>query len=156
MFKLSRMTDYGVVLLCYMAQRSDARSTAPELAERTGLPAPTVSKILKALTKADILSATRGAQGGYAIARAPESVTVAQIIAALDGPVALTACVDGSDDNCAVEQVCPMAGSWNRINKAVKSALSDVTLAELVDDCCSFPDAPPDRALEPSQSVTAG
>ena len=91
MFKLSRMTDYGVVLLCYMAQRSDARSTAPELAERTGLPAPTVSKILKALTKADILSATRGAQGGYAIARAPESVTVAQIIAALDGPVALTA-----------------------------------------------------------------
>jgi FeS assembly SUF system regulator len=133
-FRLSRMTDYGVVLLNYLAQDEAQRSTAPELAVRTGLPAPTVAKILKALARADVIAATRGAQGGYALERPADEVSVAEIIAALDGPVALTACVEGSDDNCAVERLCPLAGGWNRINAAVKTALDSVTLADLIAD----------------------
>ncbi len=134
MFRLSRMTDYGVVLLSYMAQRPNAQCAAPDLADRTGLPAPTVAKILKSLSKAGILSATRGSLGGYALARPVARISVAEIITALDGPVALTACVDGSDDNCAVERLCPMAGGWNRINMAVKAALDEVSLADLIND----------------------
>lgn len=132
MFKLSRMADYGVVLLSTMARQQGARYAAPELALRTTLPAPTVSKILKLLAKAEIVSATRGAQGGYALARPPSAITVAEIITAFDGPVALTACVGGSDDSCAVESLCPMAGGWNRINMAVKKALDSVSLADLI------------------------
>ena len=135
MFKLSRMTDYGVVLLSSMAQRPDCLSTAPDLADRTMLPAPTVAKILKALAKGQVIVATRGAQGGYSLARPADEITVAEIIAALDGPVALTACVDGSDDNCSVERLCPLAGGWNRINLAVKAALDEVSLADLISEC---------------------
>lgn len=132
MFKLSRMADYGVVLLSTMARHQDARYAAPELANRTTLPAPTVSKILKLLSKAELVTATRGAQGGYALSRPPGAITVAEIITAFDGPVALTACVGGSDDSCAVESLCPMAGGWNKINLAVKTALDSVTLADLI------------------------
>lgn len=139
MFKLSRMADYGVVVLSYMARRPDGLSTAPDLAERTTLPAPTVSKILKLLARGDVVTATRGAHGGYALARPVEQVTVAEIIAALDGPVALTACVEGSTDSCVVESLCPMAGGWNRINGAVKAALDSVTLADLIEESATMP-----------------
>lgn len=134
MFKLSKMTDYGVILLCSMAQRPDCLSTAPELAARTLLPAPMVAKVLKALGKAEIVTATRGSQGGYTLSRVPTHITVAEVISALDGPVALTACVEGSDESCAAERTCPMAGGWNRINVAVKTALDTVTLADLMAD----------------------
>jgi FeS assembly SUF system regulator len=146
-FKLSRMADYGVVVLSYMARRPDALSTAPDLAARTTLPGPTVSKILKSLAKGSVVTATRGAHGGYALARPVEQITVAEIIAALDGPVALTACVEGSSDSCAVESLCPMAGGWNRINVAVKAALDAVTLADLIEESANPPMLEP--ILEP-------
>jgi FeS assembly SUF system regulator len=131
MFKLSRMADYGVVVLSRMARAPGEVVTAPELAERTALPQPTVAKTLKLLTRGGLLTSHRGTQGGYSLDRAPAEVTVAEIIAALDGPVALTACVDGSDDNCAVENLCPIRGHWERVNEAVKGALEGVTLADL-------------------------
>lgn len=143
MFRLSRMADYGVVVLSSLAQRGDAGlTTATELSERTTLPAPTVSKILKALARGGVIDATRGAHGGYALSRPADGVTVAEIIAALDGPVALTACVEGSDDTCAAERLCPMAGGWNRINTAVKTALDSVTLADLMAESAMLPPEP--------------
>lgn len=131
MFKLSRMADYGVVVLSRMARNQGAVVTAAELADRTGLPQPTVAKTLKLLTRGGLLASHRGTQGGYSLDRAPERVTVTEIITALDGPVALTACVDGSDDSCAVESLCPIRGHWERVNDAVKGALDSVTLADL-------------------------
>ncbi len=131
MFKLSRMTDYGVVALGYMAERTGHLMTAPEVADATGLPLPTVSKLLKQLAKDDIISAQRGAQGGYLLERRASDISVAEIIACLDGPVALTACVDGAEGSCQVETLCPMRGRWDRINLAVKDALSSVSLAEI-------------------------
>ncbi|MBP5856938.1 SUF system Fe-S cluster assembly regulator [Marivibrio halodurans] len=131
MFKLSRMADYGVVVLSRMARDQGRVVTAYELSERTGLPQPTVAKTLKLLTRGGLLESHRGTQGGYSLDRAPTEVTVSEIIAALEGPVALTACVDGSDENCAVESLCPIRGHWERVNEAVKDALDSVTLADL-------------------------
>ena len=131
MIRLSRMTDYGVVVMAQLNQHAGNTSTAPELAQATGLPAPTVSKLLKQLAKSGLLDSRRGVNGGYALTRDLESVTAMEIIEALDGPVALTACVEGAEDACNVESLCPMRGGWDKVNAAVRRALCELTLADL-------------------------
>ena len=131
MIKLSRLTDYGVVVMSQMAQDMSATRTAPELAAATGVPAPTVAKLLKLLVKGGLVDSWRGVNGGYALTRKLDEITAADIIEALEGPVALTACVDGSDSDCGVEALCPMRGGWEKVNRAIRSALEEVTLAEL-------------------------
>ncbi|WP_207481504.1 SUF system Fe-S cluster assembly regulator [Arenibaculum pallidiluteum] len=145
MFKLSKLTDYAVVVLSDMARRSDAVQTVPQLAERTGLPAPTVAKLMKLLTPAGLAVSHRGAQGGYVLARGATDISVAEIIAAVEGPIALTACVEGSDQACNAERMCPMRGNWERVNGAVRDALERVSLAEMM----SFPDFMAPRAGRP-------
>ena len=132
MLKLSRMIDYGVVILSQMACRDDALATAPGLAQATGLPAPTVSKILKTLAHSDLVTSHRGMHGGYTLSRPPATISVAAIIEALEGPVALTACVEASDEQCHVASLCPIRGGWEKVNEAIRQALEAVTLAELV------------------------
>lgn len=131
MFRLSRLTDYGVVVLSRLAMLEGQTMTAPELSSATALPLPTVSKVLKLLAKADVISSQRGTQGGYSLDRPADRVTVAEIVEALEGPVALTACVEASDDACNVERLCPMRGGWEKLNEAVRSALESVTLADI-------------------------
>ncbi|MCG8693890.1 MAG: Rrf2 family transcriptional regulator, partial [Minwuiales bacterium] len=94
------MTDYAVVMMADMARLPGEVRTAPQLAEATGVPLPTVSKLLKNLANGGLMQSQRGASGGYSLSRAPEEITVAEIIAAVEGPIALTACVDGSPDQC--------------------------------------------------------
>jgi FeS assembly SUF system regulator len=96
MFRLNRLTDYAVVVMAQMAQRRDQVRTAPRIAEETGVPLPTVAKILNALTRDTLVVSQRGAAGGYTLSRPAEQITVAEIIQALEGPIALTACVDGA------------------------------------------------------------
>ncbi|MTI11457.1 SUF system Fe-S cluster assembly regulator [Curvivirga aplysinae] len=134
MFRLSKLTDYGVIVLGQMADLKGENTTAPDLAEVTKLPQPTVAKILKLLAKANVIVSKRGAGGGYALERSAEQVSVAEVIAALDGPVALTACVDGAEGACDVEDLCPMRGRWDPINMAVKAALESVSLADINKD----------------------
>jgi FeS assembly SUF system regulator len=129
--RLSKLTDYAVVMLSYMAAREGEVYTTCRLAERTAVPEPTAAKILKHLAKAGILVSQRGSNGGYELARPAAAVSVAEIIVALDGPIALAACVDGSDDHCGVEKLCSMRGNWNRVNRAIRSALEEITLAEM-------------------------
>ena len=131
MIRLSKLTDYAVVMLSHMAAREGEVYTACRLADRTALPEPTVAKILKQLARAGILGSQRGSNGGYGLARPATEITVAEIIVALDGPIALAACVDGSDDHCGVERLCSMRGNWNRVNRAIRDALEDVTLADM-------------------------
>ena len=131
MIKLSRLTDYGVVVMSQMAQEMSAMKTAPELAAATGVPMPTVAKLLKLLVKDGLVESWRGVNGGYALTRSIDDITAADIIEALEGPVALTACVDGSEADCGVESLCPMRGGWEKINRAIRAALEEVTLAEL-------------------------
>ena len=131
MIKLSRLADYGVVLAGRMALRPMLFHNAMELAEGSGLPTPTVSKILAALAREGVLVSQRGVKGGYRLARAPEAISVADIIAALDGPIALTMCIEHGNGACDVESICPSRRGWTRVNDAVRAALESVSLAEM-------------------------
>ncbi len=131
MIRLSKLTDYAVVMLSHMAAREDSVYTAARLSDRCAVPEPTAAKILKLLARAGILSSQRGSNGGYGLARPAARITVAEIIVAMDGPIALAACVDGSADHCEVEGLCSMRGNWNRVNRAIRGALEDVTLADM-------------------------
>jgi len=129
--RLSRLADYGVVLACQMAVKADRCHNAFDLAAATGLPAPTVSKLLAALARAGVLVSQRGAKGGYRLARAPQMITAADIVSAVDGPIALTVCIEHGDGFCDVESLCPTRSGWRRINEAVRDAMKSVSLAEL-------------------------
>ena len=131
MIRLSRLADYGVVLACQMAVKADRCHNAFDLAAATGLPAPTVSKLLAALARAGVLVSQRGAKGGYRLARAPEAITAADIVSAVDGPIALTVCIEHGSGACDVESLCPTRSGWRRINDAVRDAMKSVSLAEL-------------------------
>jgi FeS assembly SUF system regulator len=132
MLKLGKLTDYAVVVLAEMAGSNGALLSAATLAARTELPEPTVSKILKTLASAGLVASVRGANGGYLLERAAASIPVTDIIAAMEGPVALTACAEGSHDSCARKGSCTVEARWNGVNKALNSALAKVTLADMV------------------------
>lgn len=133
MIRLNRLTDYGVVLMVHLARGDGVVQTATHLSSVNGVPLPTAAKLLKQLAAAGLITSHRGAAGGYALSRPAERITVAQIVAALEGPIALAACVDGSMEHCGVESICPMRGNWNRVNAAIHRALSEVTLAEMAE-----------------------
>jgi FeS assembly SUF system regulator len=131
MLKLSKLTDYATVILSFMAKNNERVCAAMELATVTGISLPTVSKILKALVNAKVLISTRGAKGGYALAAAPENITVATIISALEGPIAVTEC-SISQQGCEQAAGCNISGHWNVINRAIYNALESVTLADMI------------------------
>ena len=147
MIRLSRLSDYGIVLMTQLAARPGVLTTAPELALTSGLPVPTVSKVLKAIAQAGLLESQRGIKGGYALVRPAMEISVADVIRALEGPIALTACVDGASGGCDVEALCPMRGNWDKVNKAIYGALSAVTLADMATGFPSFR-MPPEPAVE--------
>lgn len=133
MLRISRIADYGVVLGTRLATlpHDDVRSVR-DLAKETGIPQPTVSKILKQLARGGLVDSTRGQHGGYRLARRPHEVTVAGIITALEGPIGVTECADHvSEDDCEFSQRCGVRGSWRRINDAIASALAGITLADM-------------------------
>ncbi len=138
MLRLSKLTDYAVVILGQFTEQPELKLSATDLAERTGLPAPTVSKILKFLSQAHLVAGQRGSQGGYGLIKKPEEISVADIIAAIEGPIALTDCVTDSTERCGAESFCPMQGNWNRVNQAVRDALQAVKLTEMVSAQRSF------------------
>lgn len=131
MIKLSRMADYGVLLMTELARGHDDLRTASELTADTGLPMPTVSKVLKLLSHGGLLESQRGAQGGYALAHPANRITVADVIAAVEGPIALTDCVSNDGAICEIEALCPTRTNWGRINAVMNEALGRVTLAEM-------------------------
>lgn len=125
------MTDYGVVIMSEMGHIKGRVMTAPDLSLYTGLPVPTAAKILRVLAKNGLLTSIRGAHGGYRLDRAPTEISIAEVVRVLEGPVAVTSCVDDSHDDCSVEQCCPMRGGWEKINRAINTALEEVTLADM-------------------------
>jgi FeS assembly SUF system regulator len=134
MVRLSKLNDYAVVLLTQMVRRDGKVATTATMAEATGLPHPTVSKVLKILAKGGLLTAQRGATGGYVLSRTADAISVADIITAMDGPIALTDCVEGSHQSCQMEKSCPINGHWNRVNNAIRGALQSVSLAQMASD----------------------
>jgi FeS assembly SUF system regulator len=131
MIRITREADYGIVLLTCMVQDAKPPYSAAMLARQRQLPLPMVSKILKLLARAGLLVSQRGAQGGYSLARAPEDISAADIIDALEGPVAITECSTGFPSACAHEDHCVVGGHWGRINEAIREALHRISLLEL-------------------------
>lgn len=131
MLKLSKLTDYATVILSYMAKDPVNMHAAQEISEVTGISPPTVSKVLKLLLKAKVLTSIRGSKGGYLLARSPEKISVASVINALEGPIALTEC-SASHQSCEQATGCEIKGNWDLINKTIFNALESVTLADMV------------------------
>jgi FeS assembly SUF system regulator len=139
MLRLSKLADYATVILSHIAANDRPVHTAVDLASTTGIALPTVSKILKTLANAHILLSIRGAKGGYRLARSPNAISVAAIIGALDGPIALTEC-SLSRQHCEQAAGCNIKTNWNLINHAIDSALDSVTLADLVKPAAPLPE----------------
>jgi len=130
MLRLSKLADYAVVVLVRLAQGEKVQ-TSPGLAAGTGLPEPTVAKVLKALASGGLVTSQRGARGGYSLARPLASIPVADVIAAIDGPVHIAACIDGSHSVCEAERTCACRGSWDKVNDAVMQTLAAISLADI-------------------------
>ncbi|OHV09958.1 SUF system Fe-S cluster assembly regulator [Kushneria phosphatilytica] len=133
MLKLSKMSDYGAVVMAQMARHPEQSHAAAELADSVGLPRPTVSKTLKLLLRAGLLASHRGARGGYRLARPAHLITVRDIITAIEGPIAMTECghVDG---DCELMASCGVVDNWQRVSLAVRQLLDSVTLSDLAHD----------------------
>lgn len=132
MVRIAKLTDYAIVLLAWLASGDDRPLfAAAELAAAAQLPYPTVSKILRVLSRAGLVISVRGFQGGYRLARPADRVSVAEIIAAMEGPIALTECSADNPGLCDLEPLCPVTRNWQRINAAVRDALQNLTLEEL-------------------------
>ncbi len=138
MLRVGKLTDYGTVVMTYLAREPEALRSANDIAAELGLALPTVSKILKALVHYGLLASHRGMKGGYALAVPAAEISVAQIIAAIEGPIALTECSD-TQGACDQETGCSVRGDWQRINRAVREALESVSLAELAQPVTSHP-----------------
>ncbi len=130
MLRLSKLTDYAVVVLVRLAA-AEGVQTSPGIAAATGVPEPTVAKVLKTLAAGGLVASQRGARGGYRLMRPLSGIPIADVIVAIDGPIALTACVDGSGFDCDAAGTCPVRGRWDLVNDAVREALSNITLADM-------------------------
>lgn len=132
MIRLTNLADYAVVVMTAAARCRDPRLSAAAVAAATGIPAPTVAKLMGTLAKHGLLVSTRGVAGGFHLAREPGEISVAAIVEAVDGPIALTQCQHGEVAVCAIHGRCEVRGHWGPINRAVRDALAAVTLADLV------------------------
>jgi FeS assembly SUF system regulator len=137
MLRITKLTDYAIVVLSHLAGQQSGPCTSRGVAGATGLPQPSVSKILKSLARAGVVRSERGVQGGYRLARAPGSVCVADIIDAVEGPISLTECTTERPDGCEYSGACALESTWARINRAVRRALADISLADI-----AMPEAP--------------
>lgn len=132
MIKLSRMSDYAVVVLEALSRKENTSLSASQIASDVNLPEPTVAKVLKQMATGELVTSQRGVNGGYTIARAPKDITVFDIVSVIEGRLSLTACVEGGDEPCALEGHCAMSGRWDIVNTAVRKAFENITLADMM------------------------
>lgn len=130
MVRISRLTDYATVILAALAGEPERVLNAHHLADATRIALPTVSKLLKQLQRAGLVTSTRGQHGGYRLSRPAAQISAAAILDALEGPVALTDCAAGTGQ-CEIEESCRVARVWQRLNAAIRRSLAEVTLAQL-------------------------
>lgn len=134
MIRVAKLTDYGIALMTRLAQEEGETSlTARDLAGEMGLPLPTVSKLLKILARCELLDSQRGAKGGYSLARRAESINLAELVGALEGPVAMTECAaeDATACGCDLETTCDVKDNWSWINRQVMASLENITLRQM-------------------------
>lgn len=143
--RLSSLADYAVVMLTALARHAPGadgavRLNATLLAEETGVPLPTAQKLVSRLSAAGLLESARGTGGGFRLARAAEAISLADVIEAVEGPIALTTCVDDARHDCAIDRQCQVKPHWAIVNQAVRGALAEVSLSRLA---AATPVSPP-------------
>ena len=138
MFRISRLTDYGTIILVYLGDQNERLCSATEVAQATRVAGPTVSKLLQVLARGGIVESVRGADGGYRLALAPEAISAARILDVLEGPVAITEC-STDDSHCEFEPLCQTGSAWQKINRVIQSALNEISLADLANPPKEFP-----------------
>lgn len=135
MLRISKMADYGTVIMATLVHASEPQQSAAEIAQKTQISLPTVSKLLKRLTRAGLLVSERGAYGGYRLAREPKAISVVEILNAIETKQGLTECSEGHS-HCVLQAVCPTKANWGVINQVVVGALKKVSLSALADESC--------------------
>lgn len=130
MLRISKMTDYAIMVMVELHASSGEVLSAQALADRSHLELPTVSKVLKLLVKMGLVDSYRGAAGGYSLERDARNISVAAIIAAIEGPIAMTEC-SVEEGLCSQEASCGLRGNWQRISVAVAQAMENVSLADM-------------------------
>jgi FeS assembly SUF system regulator len=147
--RFSRLSDYAIALMTHIAQHPRRVHTVANVAAATRVPVPTVAKLLAKLRSNGLLASTRGVKGGYALVRSPAAISVTEIVAVLDGPIALTTCIKAGDGACEIEESCPSRLGLHRINQAVREALDVISLADIASPVPAVPTA----ALEPRVNI---
>ncbi|PJK02573.1 SUF system Fe-S cluster assembly regulator [Lysobacteraceae bacterium NML75-0749] len=133
MLRVTKLTDYATLVMSVLAAAPDVDAvlSAAELAERAGIELPTASKVLKPLAAAGLVQGFRGANGGYRLARDPHQISLADIVTAMEGPLAMTECsIDHG--HCELEPSCHLRSNWQRINAVVAEALAAVSLYSML------------------------
>jgi FeS assembly SUF system regulator len=139
MLRISKLTDYGTMILVYLAGAEDGcLRPASDVAEATHLALPTVQKLLKKLTRNGLVESARGTDGGYRLARSAEKITAAEILDSLEGPVAITEC-SHDDGHCELESSCEVGNAWQKISSAIRAAMTDIRLCDLRNPPMEFP-----------------
>jgi FeS assembly SUF system regulator len=133
MLRMSKMTDYGALVLATMASTPAVTHAAAEIAESTGIRLPTTRKLLKMLARGGLVSSKRGSQGGYILARKPIEISAVDMIEAIEGPLAMTEC-SLAPGLCELEPSCPVSAQWQKLSGAVRRVLAEITLADLVNE----------------------
>jgi len=137
--RISKLTDYGTLVLVHLASHEeDKPCPASELAAGTGLALPTVQKVLKKLARGKLVISARGSDGGYRLARLPDEINAAEILDVLEGPLAITEC-SHDDSHCELESNCQVGGAWQKISRAIRAAMTEITLADLRSPPAEFP-----------------
>ncbi|MGD8324162.1 MAG: SUF system Fe-S cluster assembly regulator [Gammaproteobacteria bacterium] len=147
MLRIGRLTDYGTMVLAELAARRPELRSAGQVAETTRIGHPTVSKLLKSLARAGLVTSERGSHGGYTLSRPADQISAADIIDALEGPLSITEC-SSLEGHCDFEAWCHVGTAWQQINERIRTALGEVSLAEL---CTSKPAATEAGELRPAR-----
>lgn len=155
MLRLSKLSDYGTVIMAHMAREPARSYSASELAEAVSLGRPTVTKLLKLLAREQLLVSQRGAKGGYMLARTPAEISIAQIIDAVDGHFGVTEC-SASTGLCTQETVCGVRANWQHINRVIRDTLASVTLGEFAGPLLTRGNGLPSHAPQARVHVVTG
>ena len=131
MLRLNRMTDYAILLLGALARRHGETLASGHLAQMTELAQPTVAKVLKMLLAAELVETQRGVRGGYRLMKSLSHISLVDIVEAMEGPIAVSDCVEGAREPCSASNCCCMRNHWNQVNLAIRKALTDVTLEDV-------------------------
>ncbi|MDC3234485.1 SUF system Fe-S cluster assembly regulator [Candidatus Puniceispirillum sp.] len=139
MLRLNRMTDYAILVLGALARRHGETLASGHLAQVTDLAQPTVAKVLKMLLAANLVETQRGVRGGYRLKKILAQISLVDIVEAMEGPIAVTDCIEGARQPCPASNCCCMRRHWNHVNLAIRKALTDVTLEDLINPAALFP-----------------